>query len=80
MCQQKEITTLKLTTMTIKTATFYNGAVAKLTINLSNGKTMSANVLDSDKIKYLKNDVSINELVEKYYSIETRIIYANPTK
>lgn len=63
----------------IKSSNFYNGVQAKLSINLKDGKTMSANVLDSDKKRYLKKEVTEKELVGKYFKMDNGVVkYSNP--
>lgn len=66
-------------TTTIKSVNFYNDAQAKLNINLSNNKTMCANVLDSDKKAYIRKEISLQKLTEKYFSKKNGIYhYSNP--
>lgn len=68
-------------TLKIKNVNFYNNAAAMLNVNLSNGKTMCAKVLDTDKIKYLKKEVSVNELADKYFKYDgENFVKTNPIK
>lgn len=68
-------------TLKITSANFYNNAQAKLNINLSDGTTMCANVLDSDKISYIAKGIDLYDLVDKYYHKEgEKYRYSNPTK
>lgn len=58
----------------------YNNAVAKLTINLSDGKTMCATVLDLDKKKYIKKEIDLDYLTDKYFHLtDGKYYYSNPT-
>lgn len=65
--------------LTIKSANFYNNAQGKLSINLSDGSTMSANLLESDKKKLIKKEVKPIELTDKYFTlVNGKYVYSNP--
>lgn len=63
----------------IRSSNIYNNATAVLNINLSNGKTMRTNLLDSDKKKYLKKELTKEQLVSKYYALDgDKATHLNP--
>jgi hypothetical protein len=66
-------------TQSIVGKSLYNNALAKLTINLSDGKTMCANVLDADKKKYIKKEIDLDYLTDKYFNLKDgKYCYSNP--
>ena len=79
MSKKQTLKISKMENLKIKSSNFYNNAQSKLTINLSNGTTMCAKVLDSDKKKYLSKKLTIDELVILYFHKENGAMkYSNP--